>query len=422
MYICCVLNLLTIKSFTTMAVIRNSANTVMRGRVGQTTYYFSNGQQIARQAKNNSNYGETARRSDAQQLRRVMWANLVNFYKVSAGWMPKAFETKKRNQTDYNKFMQLNIGSARMAFTKDEAAAGACIADGFIISQGSLPSIQLSMTLSGYVTDLALGSLAIDGTTTVGDFSQALINNNVTMREGMQLSFASYVQSVDSLGIPRVTCRLYEVTLNANSTEILRNYLPEVASTVISGYLGVPTSVQKGAFAYIASELVGGALKVSTQQLVTNPTAQYIYYSQQQQIDKAIASYGLDQEVILNPNYSIEQGPAPAEVYISAATYNDGGETKTVLPGEYFGTWQTAGDNDITFRIVGIGEATAVAALMYYSGSTPLTASSVSETADGVVARWSVSSSVQDRIVTSFVILLSTGQYLEMECATTPGE
>lgn len=39
-----------------MALIRNAANKVRRGVVGQDTFYYTGGRQIVRQAKNNSNY------------------------------------------------------------------------------------------------------------------------------------------------------------------------------------------------------------------------------------------------------------------------------------------------------------------------------------------------------------------------------
>jgi hypothetical protein len=402
-----------------MAVIRNSANTVMRGRVGQTTFYFSNGQQIARQAKNNSNYGETARRSEAQQVRRVMWANLVNFYKLSASWMPKAFESKKRNQTDYNKFMQLNIGSAGYAFTKEEAAAGACIAAGFIVSQGSLPSIDLTFTVNGWRSDLSLGGLNIDNTTTVGAFSEALIENNISMRSGMQLSFASYTQMIDPLGIPRVISRLYEVTLDPSSTDILRDYLPELASTVVGGYLGVSASAQKGAFTYIASELVGGALKVSTQQLTRNPLGATIYYQSQEQINKAVASYGLDQEVILNPDTVLAQEVAPEEIYISSVSQTREGVDVTVEPGEYFGTWSLLNNTDTALRVIGIGDNTVTQAFVTDEGSHNLLANNIVKVDDIVTLRFTVTGSQGDRIVTAFTLLLDNGSYVSASFAVS---
>lgn len=299
-----------------MAVVRNAANTVRRGRIGETTYYVSNGQQIARQARNDSNYGETARRSEAQQSRRVLWANIVNFYKASSSWMAKAFETKRNGQTDYNKFMQVNVGAARINLTREQAAAGACVADNFIVSQGSLPSVEMTLQLSSWVTNINLGNLIIGDSTTNAEFTAAIEANNANLRRGMQLSFVSYQQTVDPLGIPRLISRLYEITLDAESQSVVRNYLPVFCSTTIDGKLGTNNSLSIGGFAYIVSDLSSGSLRVSTQRLNTINAALIAQYTSQEQKDAAIASYGLDSEVVLSPVGTNPQTPEGQPLYI----------------------------------------------------------------------------------------------------------
>lgn len=313
-----------------MGVIRNAANTLIKGRVGQTTYYISGGQQVARQSRNDSNYGETARRSYSQQERRVMWANLVNFYKASARWMAKSFETKKRNQTDYNKFMQVNMDSSRVALTKGEAAAGACVVDELLVSQGSLPSIEIVELVEQWRTNILVGNLSISSSTTIGEFTQALLENNGNIREGMQLSYVSYQQTVDPLGTPRINCRCYEVTLNSTSTEKLRDYFPALCSSTVEQYLSTSAEVPTGGFAYILSELVSGSLRVSTQQLTVNNTALITQYTSAAQRNSAINSYGLDMEVILSPSGTSSQDVEPTSPYITRVWwYNDIGQAPT---------------------------------------------------------------------------------------------
>lgn len=299
-----------------MAVVRNAANTVRRGRIGETTYYVSNGQQIARQARNDSNYGETARRSEAQQSRRVLWANIVNFYKASSSWMAKAFETKRNGQTDYNKFMQVNVGAARINLTREQAAAGACVADNFIVSQGSLPSVEMTLQLSSWVTNINLGNLVIGDSTTNAEFTAAIESTNANLRRGMQLSFVSYQQTVDALGIPRLISRLYEITLDAESQSLVRNYLPAFCSTTVDGKLGTNSSLSIGGFAYIVSDLSSGSLRVSTQRLNTINAALIAQYTSKEQKDAAIASYGLDSEVVLSPTGTNPQTPEGQPIYI----------------------------------------------------------------------------------------------------------
>lgn len=330
-----------------MAIIRNAANTIRKGRVGETTYYVSGGQQIARQSRNDSNFGESARRSEAQQSRRVMWANLVNFYKVSAGWMPKAFETKKRNQSDYNKFMAVNIGSSTIALTKDESAAGACVAAPYIVSQGSLPSIEIVQLTNQWRTNIALGSLAINDETTNAQLTAALEASNANVREGMQLSFVSYQQSIDPLGTPRLICRCYEITLSRTSSDLVRDFLPEFCSQSVQGYLGTNTDISIGGFAYILSELVTGGLKVSTQQLVSTNSELISQYSSSIHINEAIKSYGLDQEVILSPTGTVMQTAEEQPVYITGI--NMAG--RDYAPGEYIGSPSVLSVDSLTIAV-----------------------------------------------------------------------
>lgn len=344
-----------------MALIRNAANMIRKGRVGETTYYVSGGQQIARQARNDSNFGDSARRSEAQQSRRVLWANLVNFYKASMSWMPKAFETKKRNQSDYNKFMQVNIGSSKIALTKTEAAEGACVASNFIVSQGSLPTVEIVQLENSWRTNLALGDLSISDSTTVAEFTRALVANNAHIIEGMQVSFASYQQTVDALGTPRLISRLYEVTLDTKSSIPVRAHLPVFCSSSVDGYLGTNDAISIGGFAFILSSLQNGRLLVSTQQLVTNNEELISEYSSDVQMKLAITSYGVNTEVILSPTGTVTQEPEAQPVYITSWTV-DG---KTYMPGQYYGPMKNLSGMSLQIMLSS-AKVTTVTSVFFY--------------------------------------------------------
>lgn len=286
-----------------MAIVRNAANTLRRGKIGETTYYTSDGRQIARQALNNSNYGEGARRTMAQQTRRVKWANLVNFYKLCAPWMPKAFETKKPGQTDYNKFMQLNINTQRVNLTRDMAVVGGCAVDAFQVTQGSLPGVTDKMQ-SGYL--LSKIKVTISGSawdsTTIGSFTQNVLENNTFIKEGMQLSFVACVSELDSNGVPRTSVKLYEFILDSTSTESLHDYLGPLTFNGISDQFAIITNAQYcEAGAFIISEQTEQGLRVSTETLIgAFDTAESLATASA--LTAAINSYGVDKEVILSPD------------------------------------------------------------------------------------------------------------------------
>lgn len=366
-------NLLTFNKKLIMALVRNAANMIRRGRVGDATYYVQKGQMVVRQAKNDSNYGATARRSEAQQVRRVMWANLVNFYKASAAWMPKAFESRKTQQSDYNKFMQLNMATARVAFTKDEAAAGACVVDAFLVTQGSLPSVEINSTTNAWYTNLQLGDLAISADTTNAQLTQALLANNANVREGMQISFVSYQQSIDAMGIPRVICRLYEITLSSTSTDKVRDFLPDFCSQSVNQCLGTSANISTGAFAYIVSEKVNGKLRVSTQQLIAKNNDLLNQFSDPAHIREAMLSYGLDGEVILSPDGTNDQTAEAQPISISNVKIGD----TTYRGGEYYGAASGVKGKSITVNFVNAPGVTPVNFVIETTSGTPVTITEV---------------------------------------------
>jgi hypothetical protein len=79
-----------------MAITRVSTNPLLKGGAGGYSYYVRDGQQVVRQRKNDSNYGESARRSRAQMVRRILWGNLVNNFKAMKDWQPSAYDSKKQ--------------------------------------------------------------------------------------------------------------------------------------------------------------------------------------------------------------------------------------------------------------------------------------------------------------------------------------
>lgn len=294
----------------------------MKGRAGAYSFYSSKGRQVVRVSQNSSNYGESARRSIAQQRRRVMWANLVNFYKGSASWIRGAFETKKSNETDYNAFMRKNLPMARIPLTKDEAAVGSCVVDGYMISEGTLDSKFSSWDGSTFTTKIKI-SKAFSATDLVSDLSSDIFANNPDMHEGMQLSFIEFRQSVTG-GYPKMAVYKFEITLSASDTRPLGSFIPNVViSKKSDGSMQVEPVFKNGsAAAMIVSESVNGRIRVSTENVHIVSDTTIRQYTNQEQLDEAMESYGVD------PAYFLESGSdqvapvAPVQKLLNALVNN----------------------------------------------------------------------------------------------------
>lgn len=297
-----------------MGVIRNTAAALIKGRVGNTTYYVANGQQVARQSKNNSNYGDTASRTESQQLRRVRWANLVNFYKVCQSWMPKAFESKRSNQTDYNRFMQINLNTSTVALTKDMAANGCAVVCPYTCSQGSIQPVPYVLDSPGvqYLAGIVITS-AIDATTTIGGLSADIIANNPDWQDGDNLAMIAFFNEDDDRGYPYASSRYYEFSLDANSTELLSTlpvYAHMRSQSFSSGgtttiYLGLAVEANEFGQLYIHTRKVGGKLYVSSQSVGVKSTDLIDQFSTSTAVQAAIDSYGVQADVPLDPSFKL---------------------------------------------------------------------------------------------------------------------
>lgn len=275
-------------------------------------------------------------RTEAQMNQRVKWANLVNFYRANASWMKYAYETRKTNQSEYNKFMSLNVTDSRIFLTKQQAAAGACVVYPYLITQGSLPSIETIAYTDGWQSNLVLdNNTQLSVLTSVAEFSQNILRNNPGIQEGDQLSFIRFTQLTNAdAGVPYVVVRKYEILIKASGTGLLYDYLPfsyiDSNESANDCRLVVLNSGNAGGFALILSRTIGGKTYVSSQRIViANNAAIISTFSSPSQLAAAIASYGESSEAFLSSTTANGAPTAPVAnsittVEVDGASYVPG--------------------------------------------------------------------------------------------------
>lgn len=273
-----------------------------RGKVGDLVFARRLGQQTTRAY--NANPKDAKTRSQVTQ--RVKMANVIAMYRALKSICNHSFEGVKEGQTSYSAFVSANLKSNQVSLTKEAASLGACVVAPYLISRGSLASIVVEGLGADAVTNIALGELAIDEQTTIGEFATALVANNAGIEYGDQLTYLSLVQQTDvNTGYPIVTTGIYEVTLNSGSTDLLRKFIPAVGSTAKNGFLAHGSLIGRGAFAWILSRKpIGGSLMVSTQRLILTSPDVYSDFASDTANTRAISSYGYTIEPILNPGVS----------------------------------------------------------------------------------------------------------------------
>lgn len=289
-----------------MAIL-TGINTKLRGSVGQYTFQRLNGQTIAKEKVEKK---AVPTRTLPQMVRRVRWANLVNLYRAFEGTLHPSFEGKDPKVSDYNMFMQSNIGRSEVALTKTDAVQGGCVVDAYQITRGQLSSIVVEYDASNIPTsDIALGSLTIGNSTTLKAFSDAVIANNTSWRNGDQLSIYIATQNEDELtSTPRVVIDALEITLDTSaSTTLLEDVCDISLLAVTNGKLSLSSPVD-GGVACVHSRKVNGKTIVSTQFFVVENSL-LARYKTNAAFDSAIESYGgVNKDDFLTPNIDTEYG------------------------------------------------------------------------------------------------------------------
>ena len=309
-----------------MAKARVSINPMYKGGAGGYSFYVRGGEQVVRQRKNNSNYGESASRTRAQMIRRIMWGNLVNVYKAIKSWQQKAYDSKAVGQTDYNLFMKLNIAMTSVGVTKAACEQGFAVFENYQVSKGSLPPVvyDKNVQLHHIVTNI-IYTQAITSSTTVGEFSAEIIAKNPQFQAGDNIAVI-FCRNHQWIGAewPYAYSVYTEITLNTADTTVVAD-IPELGERLTKGTndtLDVNyTAPSPGGdpvvegVAIIHTRKVNGQLFVSSQNIVMETDQFILRYSGDEWYNHCIESYGIQVDVPLDPNF--DQG------IITRVTAND---------------------------------------------------------------------------------------------------
>lgn len=291
----------------------NGVTTKISGKVGELMFVQTKHGTVVYEAPV---VKKTPRRSEQQMSTRTQWANLGATYMMFDGTLKRGFENLPSNMSVYNAFVQANLGVVKVYITKTMRLNGGCVLAPYQITRGSLASIAMSLTSEGsaqgagiLVSNLSVGSLVISATTTVAEFSQAIIANNAGWQVGDQLTFFLGRQIVDPVtSIPRASLTPNKVVMDPVDETPLWEVAGSEGFQSVGGFVGMDAVLLAGAAAWVHSREVDNGLKVSTQ----------FFYVE----NAALASYQTSAALIASANsYG---GINTSEVYLQPGTGNSG--------------------------------------------------------------------------------------------------
>lgn len=319
-----------------------------RGKVGSLVFARRLGQQITRAYNANPKDAATL----AQTKQRVRLANVVNMYRATRSLTNHSFEGAMGGQTSYNLFVRYNLGNNSVVLTKEAASFGACVVAPYLVSKGTLPSIQVQGLGASAVTNIVVGSLVINDETTIGAFADALVANNPGINYGDQLTYLSLVQANDAnTGYPMVQAAIHEVTLHQGESDLLRTYLPAVATGVREGNLAHGELIGRGGFCWILSRKnADGSLSVSSQRIILTSADVANQYTTPLALTKAVDSYSFNADAILVPDGSGQSGSASGGGSASASISSVSLNSVTLVNGAVGATTIKNGSNAIVIN------------------------------------------------------------------------
>ena len=295
------------------------------------------------------------RRSEKQASTRLQMANLLANFRLYSGKLAEAFESKKAGLTDANMFVSANWGHVPVYLTRSMRIQGACVLADNLFCIGSIEPIGYALNATGrLVSNLHLG-IEIGATTTVAQFSSALMSAADCWREGDQLTFFMGTQYVGVDELPRANMRAQRVVLSLDDQKKLWDVVTSDGFSTVDGYLATGMVLSEMGCAWVHSRSENnGATKVSTQRLVvvSDILPQYQTY---QAMKAAADSYGgiNSRAVYLNPGSSLndyvgsQQGSGAGESQQSGGSSQNSGAGGTGASGggEQSGGQNTGGGN-----------------------------------------------------------------------------
>lgn len=407
-----------------MAIVSNFYLKGSKKQLAGAVYYKSGGRTISRQLADSVKNPRTR----AQMMQRVRWANCVAFYRANASWMKYAYESKKVSQSEYNKFMSLNVANNRIYLTKQAAAAGACVVDSYVMTQGSLPSITYQLGQAAISTNIyvKLGS-TLTPASTVAAWSSEILENNPGVQEGDQISIIRYTQMVnEATGFPYVIVRKYEVIMSLTSNQPMSNYWPSdffsVGSLNQKTFLTITNTGNSGGLLMVLSRTISGRTLVSTQSILpVNNSATINAWSSESALNRAINSYGDSEEAFLSSDYAQYAENEPITVVPLSVTI-DG---QTYVPGDFIGPISSVADKDVLVRFnQDVSDAQGELTILEADNAAPVTGATL--TFNGMTASGHIQALPSGETGVNFVYKIgfesSLGQ-MEMSFSTeyTPG-
>ena len=287
----------------------NGVISKISGSVGQLSFKRVNGTTVVSEKVTEVKNPRTP----AQMATRTKITNIIEMYKGIRPLLLNGFESKSQGCSDYNMFVKVNMQQTPVYLTKSQVSGGACVAAPYQITQGSLPAIVITGEGRNAATNNFVADITLGASTTVAEFSKAVVDNNPDYRYGDQISYFIIKQKVnEATGIPYCQFKANAVVLDATNTEKLWDIVPKNGFSTTDGCLSHSGNDGDCCFAWVHSrKSSNGKILVSSQSLIDANSKLSAYTSDAAYL-LAANSYGNSKDVFLAPSGNVVESSAGA--------------------------------------------------------------------------------------------------------------
>ena len=264
------------------------------GRIGDLTFYLKDGQMIGRPRHNEM----TGKRAENSRLQSLSIVNAANLWRSFPPGMQPKYQMLGTCRSDYNMFLACARYTRIVPLTKHESRGGAAVVVPVCVSGGMLPPVLTWWDGTAQVTDIAIGTLAVDDETVVAELAQAILAGNAGFAQGDELVCYHARQCVTREGKPYADFSVGVLPVDTGDGRNLRAVVRGCDGFANrGGRLGVGTPFEGGVAWVHRRTRRDGTLLLSPQHLlVHNPLIDT--FDTEEHRREAILSYGPVRETV----------------------------------------------------------------------------------------------------------------------------
>lgn len=277
---------------------KNNKTTALEGRLqsylGDITAYNGEHGMVIR-GQHVTNYHDA--NNLVQVYNRLRSSNLTAFAKAVQRYFGNYWEPQTPGLHYYHNFISANKNARPYGLiANSQHNAGAAIVSDYIVTFGSLPSIEVDTFTLGSahgITNILIGDLTVTAETTIGEFARTIVDcNGGRFQYGDILAFLCVRQGMDQ-GVPRIGVSTSSVIL-LDSDEYTFGDLNLLGFGTTNGCLSIRETAPLGGYTWVHARAIPNTtrLQVSAQRLTVTDTVLFDIFASPEKMREAAIAMG----------------------------------------------------------------------------------------------------------------------------------